>query len=118
MPMNRRLFLFCCLLAASARAGPGPSPTAPRRIVSLAPSVTELLFALGAGDSVVGVTRYDDFPPEVARLPRVDGFVDPDAEAVLALHPDLVVAVRTGGGRGRLDALARLGASVVTLSDG
>ncbi|HET6346270.1 MAG TPA: helical backbone metal receptor, partial [Myxococcota bacterium] len=115
--MGRNLFLLCCLLVAPARAVEAP-PAPPRRIVSLAPSVTELLFALGAGDSVVGVTRYDDFPPEVNRLPKVGGFIDSDAEAVLALRPDLVVAVRTSGGRGRLDTLTRLGAQVVTVSDG
>jgi iron complex transport system substrate-binding protein len=117
--MGRRLFLLCCLLLApAARAGEGAAAAPPRRIVSLAPSVTELLFALGVGDRVVGVTRYDDFPPAVTRLPKVGGFVDPDAEAVLALHPDLVVAVRTSGGRGRLDTLARLGATVLSVSDG
>jgi iron complex transport system substrate-binding protein len=65
---------------------------APRRIVSLVPAVTEMLFAMGAGSSVVGVSNYDAFPPEVASLPKVGALVDPDFERILALRPDLVVA--------------------------
>ncbi|MBV8137758.1 MAG: hypothetical protein JO121_19340, partial [Deltaproteobacteria bacterium] len=50
----------------------------PQRIVSLTPSVTEILFALGAGDEVVGVSQYSDFPPQAARLPRVGSFLTPN----------------------------------------
>jgi iron complex transport system substrate-binding protein len=69
-----------------------PIPT-PQRIVSLAPSLTETLFALGVGDRVVGVTRYCTHPPEVRELPRVGGHLDPSYEAIVALEPDLVVAI-------------------------
>jgi iron complex transport system substrate-binding protein len=61
------------------------------RVVSLAPSVTELLFALGAGDRVVGVTDRCDYPPEATRIERVGGFGKPNVEKLLALAPDLVV---------------------------
>ncbi|MBI2058491.1 MAG: ABC transporter substrate-binding protein [Nitrospirae bacterium] len=61
------------------------------RIVSLAPSVTEILFALGLGESVVGVTRFCAFPPEAARKDKVGGYVDTNYEAIAALDPDLVV---------------------------
>ncbi len=65
---------------------------APRRIVSLVPSLTELLFALGAGDALVAATRYCTDPPErVARLPKVRGTKNPDVGAIVALRPDLVV---------------------------
>jgi iron complex transport system substrate-binding protein len=64
---------------------------APQRIVSLVPAVTEMLFAMGAGSRVAGVSSYDAFPPEVSRLPRVGALVDPDFERILSLHPDLVV---------------------------
>jgi iron complex transport system substrate-binding protein len=62
-----------------------------RRIVSMAPSVTETLFMLGLGDRVVGVTRYCTYPPEANRLPRIGGYYDPNFEAVVGLRPDLVV---------------------------
>ena len=107
-------FVFIAALAAPLWIGP-PPPQAPQRIVSLAPSATELLFALGAGPQVVGVTRFDDFPEAVKALPKVGGFNDPDTEAVLALHPDCVVAVPTAGGRSRVDALARLGLPVLVV---
>ncbi|MGA7123728.1 MAG: cobalamin-binding protein [Polyangiaceae bacterium] len=63
-----------------------------RRVVSLAPSTTEALFAIGAGDRVVGRSRFCDFPPEAKALPIV-GDVEPDIEAILELRPDLVVGV-------------------------
>ena len=69
-----------------ARGGPA------RRIVSLVPAVTEMLFAIGAGPQVVAVSSYDEFPPEVKSLPRVGALLDPDVERVLALRPDLVVS--------------------------
>lgn len=80
----------------SAPAGDSSnSPLAPgqiRRIVSMAPSITETLFALGCGDRVVAVTDFCEYPPEVRNLPRVGGYVNPNLEAVLRLRPDLVVA--------------------------
>ena len=63
----------------------------PSRIISVVPAVTEMLFALGAGDRVVGVGSFDKFPPEVAALPRVGALLDPDLERILSLKPDLVV---------------------------
>jgi iron complex transport system substrate-binding protein len=65
----------------------------PLRIVSLAPSLTETLFALGLGDRVVGVTRYCAYPLETRNLPRVGGHLDPNFEAIVSLEPDLVVAI-------------------------
>src|SRR5205823_5294687 len=71
------------------------SAAAPQRIVSLIPSVTEMLFAIGEGKRVVGVSSYDEYPPEVKRLPRVGGLLDPNVERLLALKPDLVVLYQT-----------------------
>jgi len=62
-----------------------------RRIVSMAPSITETLYALGLGDRVVGVTRYCEYPPDVQRKTRVGGYFDPNLEAILTLKPDLVI---------------------------
>ncbi|HET8655343.1 MAG TPA: helical backbone metal receptor [Longimicrobiaceae bacterium] len=67
-----------------------------RRVVSLLPAGTEMLFALGAGDRVVGRTRYD-VEPRVAGLPSVGGGLDPSLEALVSLHPELVIAFETAG---------------------
>ena len=71
-------------------------PAHPRRIVSLAPSVTQMLFALGAGERVVGVTDQCDDPEQARTLPKVGGMVKPDWESVLRLRPDLVLATTSG----------------------
>jgi len=63
-----------------------------RRVVSLVPNVTEMLFAVGAGSQVVGVSSYDDFPPETKALPHVGALLDPDTERIFSLRPDLVIA--------------------------
>jgi iron complex transport system substrate-binding protein len=84
----------------------GESAAAPRRIVSLAPSLTETLYALGLGDRVVGVTRYCEYPPEVAELPKVGGHLDPNFEAIVSLEPDLVVVIPSSSENGqRLESL-------------
>jgi iron complex transport system substrate-binding protein len=68
----------------------------PRRIVSLVPATTEMLFLMGAGDRIVGVSNYDRFPAdEVARITKVGGLLDPDVERVLSLKPDLVIVYGT-----------------------
>ncbi|MEJ2188679.1 MAG: helical backbone metal receptor [Acidobacteriota bacterium] len=69
----------------------------PTRIVSMAPSLTESLFALGVGDRVVGRTRYCSFPPEVAEIPEIGGHLDPNIEAIIALRPDLVFTIPSSG---------------------
>lgn len=68
------------------------APAAPARIVSLAPSVTEILFALGAGERVVGVTTYCDYPDAARAKPKVGTYAEPSLEVVVSLAPDLVVA--------------------------
>lgn len=82
-------------------AGPQTQPT---RIVSFVPAVTEMLFAMGAGDRVVGVSSYGRFPEAVRRLPAVGGLIDPNVERVLSLRPDLVIVYGTQRElRGQLD---------------
>jgi iron complex transport system substrate-binding protein len=63
----------------------------PKRIISLVPALTEMLFAIGAGPQVVAVSTYDVEPPEVRALPTVGALVDPDTERIIALRPDLVL---------------------------
>jgi len=73
----------------------GASQAVPHRIVSLVPATTEMLFAIGAGDRVVGVSSYDRYPPQVEQLPRLGALLDPNVERLLALKPDLVVMYAT-----------------------
>jgi iron complex transport system substrate-binding protein len=86
----------------------------PRRVVSLAPSATDVVVAIGQAGRLVGVTRYDT-APEVKRLPRVGGFVDPSPEAVLALRPDLVLWVTDGSALPSVRRIADLGVPVLAL---
>jgi iron complex transport system substrate-binding protein len=71
-----------------------PLADPPRRIVSLAPNITEILFALGLGDQIVGVTRYCDFPAAALQKDKVGGLTDPSVERIGSLKPDLVIAFR------------------------
>ena len=94
----------------------------PRRIVSLVPSVTEVLYAIGAQDSLAGVTDFCDYPPEAKRKPRVGGMLSPNLETLVTLKPDLVVATRSGNTEETFDQLKRLGMPVylvdpMTVSD-
>ena len=105
--MHRRSFLMLAALAAChAHQVARDGGTAPSRIVSLSPSTTETVAALGAIASLVGRSRYCDYPPEVTKLPEVGGYVDPNLEAILALRPDLVVGARGPAGR-RIDDTLR-----------
>ena len=83
-----RIVLMLALSVAMASRG---SAQTPRRIVSLAPSVTEVLFEIGAGDRVAGVTSYCLYPPQVLAVPKVGGYLTPSYEVLAALSPDLVV---------------------------
>jgi len=91
-----------CSVAATTTSGPVTitdqlgqtvtlTTTHPQRIISLAPSNTEILFALGLGDRVVGVTDFDDYPPEAKSKPSVGGYVDPNMEKLVSLQPDLIL---------------------------
>jgi len=77
--------------SARKTAGRASQPAAPTRIISLVPAVSEMLFAIGAGPQVVAVSSFDDYPPEVLKLPRVGALLDPDLERILSLRPDLVI---------------------------
>ncbi len=91
-------------------------PAQVRRIVSLAPACTEILFAVGAGDRVVGVTTFDNYPPEVAALPSVGGFSREtiSVEKLVALEPDLILSSGSLQ-RDLIEELSRLGLVIVAV---
>src|SRR4029453_19123534 len=90
----------------------------PKRIVSLAPSVTETLFAVGAGEEVVGVSELSDFPPQARRIDRVGSYLKPNVEAVVAHRPDVAIAVPSPGNREAVESLVELGLQVVIVEEG
>jgi iron complex transport system substrate-binding protein len=89
-----------------------PFDGVPRRIISLAPSLTESLFAIGADSLVAGVTSVCNFPAEAARLPVVGDLLAPDVERILSLDPDLVLISVEGNTQGTFAALQRMGVRV------
>ena len=108
------LTALALLLAAGPRQHLGPpSPAQARRVVTLAPALSDVVLALGAQDRLVGVTRFDD-DPRTSALPRVGGYNDPQPEAVLAVNPDLALAEPAPENRGPVETLARLGIPVET----
>lgn len=117
----RRLLLTLLLAAGSAQAaiditddtGQALHLAQPaKRIVSLAPHITEMLFAAGAGDRVVGAVQYSDYPEAAKKIARVGGYTSVDMEKVAALKPDLVVAWKSGNRGAHLDKLRALGIPV------
>ena len=93
--MIGRLASLAVALTLLVAAGGHTQTAPPRRIVSVVPAVTEMLFAMNAGSRVAGVSRFDHDPPEVERLPKVGGLLDPDVERILSLRPDLVIVYGT-----------------------
>lgn len=87
------------------------------RIVSLGPSVTEIIFALGAADRLVGVCDYCDYPEQVATIPRVGTFTMPSVETIVAMRPDLVIAVRGPATMDAVEAVRRIGVEVLVVED-
>lgn len=84
----------------------------PQRIISLAPSVTEILFALGLGDKVVGVSSYCYYPPEALKKEKVGGYITPSLEKIIALRPDFVIGTADGDLKTFVSKLASLGIPV------
>ncbi|HTO86577.1 MAG TPA: helical backbone metal receptor [Thermoanaerobaculia bacterium] len=85
--------------------------------MTLAPNLTEIVFALGAEDRLLAVSDFSDYPPAARGLPRVGG-LDASPERIVALHPDLVLASRDGNARGPVQALQAAGIAVLTVSGG
>ena len=124
MKFERRLILpIVAVLAAIALAGCGRGATVARprpgreRIVSLAPSVTEMLFAIGAGPHVVGVSQYCDYPPAATKLPKVGSYIEPNIEEIVGLRPTLVIGPATLSNVRATPAFARMGIATIMIDD-
>ncbi len=81
----------------------------PRRVVSLAPSLTEIVFLLGKEETLAGVTRFCNYPPRALSLPKIGGVVDPDVEKIVAARPDLVLCTTDGNPKEKVRTLEELG---------
>jgi iron complex transport system substrate-binding protein len=117
----QRKFALClaygCLLTLSGFNVPASAATPrPPRIVSLAPSVTETLFALGFGSQVVAVTIHCDYPAEARKLPKIGGFMSPSIEAIVAQRPDFVIGVSSATDPVKANEMERLGLKVTLIS--
>jgi iron complex transport system substrate-binding protein len=90
--------------------------SAPRRLVSLSPNLTEIIYGVGAFDQVVGVSKFSSYPPEVSKLPSLGGWQDPDYEKMVALRPDLVL-VDEGQAQFVEDKCRQIGLRVMVVKD-
>ncbi|MBI5641035.1 MAG: ABC transporter substrate-binding protein, partial [Nitrospirae bacterium] len=90
------LFLFTFFLLSLALLPSVSYAAPPKRIISLAPNITEILFALGLGDSIAGVTSFCDYPEEAKQKPKIGGMSNPSLEAVVSAKPDVVVLTTDG----------------------
>jgi iron complex transport system substrate-binding protein len=108
--MVSRQVLIALSIAAVGLAAP------PRRIVSTAPSATEMLYALGLGDRVVGVTTFCHYPPEAKKKPKIGDYLRPNLETIVSLRPDLVISENTGVRHAEL--LSSLKLNVLEIDDG
>jgi len=112
--MRAAACLAALVLAATAAAGCDDEPAAGRKggIVSLAPSLTEIVFAVGEGDALAGVTTHCDYPEAARALPKVGGYGTPNVELVYALKPDVVLVPEEGYLLGPVERLRALGVRV------
>ncbi len=93
----KKIFLLLSLVLTFACGTAFAEPASPpHRIITLAPSVTEIVYALGLGDNIVGVTTYCDYPEDARKKPKVGGMSNPSLEAVVSMKPDLVVMTTDG----------------------
>ena len=102
-------------LCAGVAQSDEPRAAVPARIVSLTPSVTETLFAIGAGPRVVAVSDFCDYPPEALALPKIGSFLSPSVETIVGMRPDIVIGTPSPANHEAVAALERLGIRVVIL---
>ncbi len=115
MKMGRRTLWTLAISALALTGAPTAAGPSPARIVSLAPSVTEGIFLLGAGDRIVGDTVYCDRPPDAQRKEKVGTLLEPDVEKIISLTPDLVVGTEDGNDPRVLRKISGLGLTVAVI---
>ncbi|MFO8059012.1 MAG: cobalamin-binding protein [bacterium] len=108
------ILLFLSVMLRHTEGESAEYAGSPERIVSLAPSVTEILFSLGLDDRIAGVTDFCDYPAEARQKPTIGGFKGKSLEAIVGLNPDLVIGTRDGNQRNIIQKLNRLGIRVFT----
>ena len=132
MNLNYRfvcLWLFICLTMGSSWTYAGDRrptndpvgrkmdvPADPQRVVALAPSITEIVFALGQQARLKGVSRFSDFPPAAEKLPKVGSYIHLDVERILALQPDLCIGIKDGNPLSVVEQLETLGIPVYAIN--
>jgi len=104
-------------LALPAGSAPDVLAAENSRIVSLAPSVTETVFALGAGPQLVGVSQYCGYPPAALKLPKVGSFLTPNVEAIAALRPTLIIGLGMSSDQRQIRALEAMGYPTLMVND-
>lgn len=104
-----------CLALLIAMCSPAMAADAAKRIVSLAPNLTEIAFAAGAGDRIVGTAEYSDYPQAARQIPRVSDAFHFDYERILSLRPDVVLSWEPGTPREVVERLRALGLDVATI---
>jgi iron complex transport system substrate-binding protein len=115
---RKRLVAFLVVFATAMWTSPSPCatfedalgrqisvPAPPKRLIALAPNLTEILYALGLGDRVVGVTNHCNYPPEASLKPKVGSYIHLNVEKIISLSPDLVIGTMDGNERYILDLL-------------
>lgn len=106
------LLIFVLIFAASTSL----YAKNPERIISLKPNITELIFALGAGDKLVGVTTWCDRPEAAKKIPKVSDYIKPNIEKIIALKPDLVISSEENSVRAPIEFLRSNGTNILLLS--
>lgn len=91
-------------------------PETPQRVISLAPSITEIVYFIGRGDLLAGVSRFSDYPEAARELPKVGSYVHLDLERIVALEPDLCIAIKDGNPKNVVDRLEALGIPVYAVN--
>ena len=116
------LILFICLpslgsakVLTDAAGRPVDLPAEPERVVSLAPSITELVYSLGQEAKLKGATQYSNYPPAARRLPRVGSYVHLDLERIVSLRPDLCLAIRDGNPKHTIEQIEAMGIPVFAI---
>ncbi len=114
IPILLVIALVFFLLPQNKRLLTAPK-TSCEKIISLAPSVTELIYFIGEGNRLIANTIYCDYPEEARSLPKIGGIIDTDIEKVVSLKPDLVIASYSGNSKEKVERLQALGINVITL---